>query len=58
MHKLIQRWNALPAHQQAASILVGLGLAFSLYSSIVTVVVWPVIQQIQQGSGNESQKKD
>jgi len=48
MHKFLEKWNALPVQKQVASILVGCLVSYSLYSSIVTVLVMPVINYLQQ----------
>lgn len=53
MQKFLDKWNALPAHKQVASILVFFLLSYSLYSSIYTVLVMPVIQHLQQDSRHE-----
>lgn len=53
MQKFLDKWNALPAHKQAASIIVFLFLGYSLYSSIVTVLVIPSIDYLQQDSPHE-----
>jgi len=53
MQKLLDKWNALPAHKQVVSILVFSFLTYSLYSSIYTVLVMPVIEHLQQDSRHE-----
>ena len=53
MHKFLEKWNALPVHKQVASIGVSLVLSYSLYTSIMTVLVIPVINQLQQDADHE-----
>lgn len=52
MRKFIDQWHALPGPKQVAAILVAFLLAFSLYSSIGTVLVWPVIHYLQQDANS------
>ncbi|MBW4637621.1 MAG: hypothetical protein KME05_05185 [Gloeocapsa sp. UFS-A4-WI-NPMV-4B04] len=54
MQKFVEKWNALSVHKQVASILVFFLLSYSLYSSIVTVLVMPTINHLQQESRHDS----
>lgn len=54
MHKFWHKWNTLPVHKQAAAILVSLFLAYSLYASLVTVLVIPVVNYLQQDARHDS----
>jgi hypothetical protein len=53
MHKFLEKWNALPVHKQASSLVVGCLLSYFLYQSVAVVLVMPVINYLQQGEKHE-----
>lgn len=57
MQKFLDKWNALTVPKQVATILTLLLLVYSLYGTVMAVLVTPIIDSLQQDSHHEPYHK-